>query len=285
MDRRIRESWILKISCPDRLGIVASVAGALRDSRCNIVESAQFGDQESGRFFMRVAVDADASDAPLFLQRLHELTPAFDLDFEFFPATQRPRTLVMVSREGHCLHHLLSRRALGELPFDITAVVSNHETFRAAAEAQGVPFFHVPVTPEGKEQAERQLRALIDEHAIDLIALARYMQILSPAFCRDYEHRLVNIHHSFLPSFKGARPYHQAHAHGVKLVGATAHFVTAELDEGPIIEQETIRIDHGTSAAEIVRHGRDIECLTLARALTWIAQGRVLINGRKTVVL
>lgn len=282
---RVTERWVLRLSCPDRLGIVAGVANALRDTGCNIVESAQFGDAASGNFFMRVCLEAAPAEVTAFTRRFREVAASFHMAFKLAAAHHRPKTLIMVSREGHCLHHILSRRALGDLSFDVALVVSNHDVLRAVVEAHGVPFVHLPIAADARVVAERRLRSLIDQHGIELIGLARYMQIMSPAFCGDFAGRVVNIHHSFLPSFRGAKPYHQAHALGVKLVGATAHFVTAELDCGPIIEQETIRIDHAAGVDQLIRRGRDIESVVLTRALGWVAEGRVMCNGHRTVVL
>ena len=280
-----RERWIFKLSCPDRLGIVAAVAGVMRDSGANIIESAQFGDAMTNRFFMRMCVEVDPQALPALMRRFRHATAGFDMAMEVFAKAYRPRTLVMVSRESHCLFDLLYRREIGELAADVVLVGSNHEVLRNAVETNGLPFFHVSNQAADKAEAERRIRDMIELYSIELIVLARYMQILSADFCRDFEGRIINIHHSFLPSFVGAKPYHQAFERGVKLIGATAHFVTAELDAGPIIEQKTIRVDHATDVTAMIQRGRDIEASVLTRALTWVAEGRVLLNGGKTVLL
>lgn len=281
-----RLRWRVTIECPDRLGLVAAIANACQASRANIVDSAQYADPESGRFFMRLEVATSAGDALYLANLLRKLTGPLGLRFGIQRADHRPRTLVMVSKQGHCLADLLHRHETGDLAIDIAMVASNHERWRCAVERQGLPFVYLPVGADGHEAGvEPALRTLIAEHDIELIVLARYMQVVSPRFCRDFEGRVVNIHHSFLPSFKGAQPYRQAYDHGVKLIGATAHFVSADLDCGPIIEQAVMRVDHRCDATEMVRRGRDVEALVLATAITWVAQGRVFRNGQRTVVL
>jgi formyltetrahydrofolate deformylase len=280
------DSFILTLSCPDRLGIVHAVTGFLSEHGCNIVDSQQFGDRDAGRFFMRVHVER--TDAAYGLESLRaEFAPVaarFAMDWEIHDAASRPRVVIMVSKQGHCLNDLLYRWRIGALPAEIVAIVSNHREFESLARSYDIPFHHIPVTRETKADAEAKLLSLVDEHGIELIILARYMQILSDAVCDRLPGRIINIHHSFLPSFKGARPYRQAYQRGVKLIGATAHYVTANLDEGPIIEQEVARVDHGDGVDQLAAIGRDLECLALARAVRWHLEHRVLLDGHKTIV-
>ncbi|MFI5954790.1 formyltetrahydrofolate deformylase [Cryptosporangium sp. NPDC051539] len=277
--------YVLTLSCADRPGIVHAVAGRLAGAGCNILESQQFGDPFTGRFFMRVHISGPAGGRADDLRDAFAPTAAeFGMDWDVLDLAVRPRVLILVSKLGHCLNDLLFRRETGALAIDVPAIVSNHPDFAALARWHGVPFHHLPVAPDGKAEAEAKLRGLIDEHQVDLVVLARYMQILSDDLCRDLAGRAINIHHSFLPSFKGARPYHQAHTRGVKLIGATAHYVTGDLDEGPIIEQEVARVDHSDSPADMVAVGRDVECLALSRAVRWHVEHRVLLNGDRTVV-
>ena len=274
----------LTLDCPQRPGIVNALSSFLVQHGCDISEHQQFDDRTSGRLFSRttfvVAQDTD----------LAELSAAFepvarDFGMDFTLTGDRPtRLLVMVSKMGHCLNDLLFRWRSGSLGGEVVAVVSNHEDLRPMAEAAGLPFVHVPVTPATKPEAEARLLALVEEFDVDLVVLARYMQVLSDETCRALHGRAINIHHSFLPGFKGAKPYHQAFDRGVKLVGATAHYVTPDLDEGPIIEQEVIRIDHTHDPAALATVGRDAEALALSRAVTWHCQQRVLLNGHSTVV-
>lgn len=281
----MRPDYILTLSCPDRTGIVYRVSGLLFEAGCNILDAQQFGDEESGRFFLRVHFDmAAAAEEPAVRERLQRLGEAFAMDWQLHDARRRARLLVLVSRQGHCLNDLLFRAHSGHLRVDIAAVASNHQDFAALAGSYGVPFHHLPVGVENRAQQERQLLDLVERERIDLVVLARYMQVLSDDMCRHLAGRAINIHHSFLPSFKGAKPYHQAHARGVKLIGATAHFVTPELDEGPIIEQETQRVDHAHSADDMAAIGRDIESVVLARAVKYHIEHRVLQNGSRTVV-
>ncbi|MFN3400449.1 MAG: formyltetrahydrofolate deformylase [Ferrovibrio sp.] len=284
-------SLILTLSCHDRPGIVAAVSGFLASHRFNIRDSAQFGDSETGLFFMRVSVEdleagADGSGRPLEQIRaaFAPVAAPFDMNWEIHDERDRPRMLILVSKFGHCLNDLLYRYSIGALPVEIPAVVSNHRDWYQRAANHNIPFHHWPVTAESKARQEKMLRDLIEQEKIDLIVLARYMQVLSPDLCRDYSGRIINIHHSFLPSFKGANPYKQAHARGVKLIGATAHYVTADLDEGPIIEQEVARVDHGYSPEQLAATGRDIESLVLARAVKYHVEHRIFPNGHKTVV-
>jgi formyltetrahydrofolate deformylase len=277
--------FVLILSCPDRPGIVHAVAGFLAERGGNILESQQFGDQLNGQFFMRIDV---AVPGPVTLEELRaDFAPVaaeFAMTFEIRDARIPVPTLIMVSQQLHCLNDLLFRTSSGSLHIDVRAVVSNHPDARAMAEAQGVPFFHVPVTPETKPEAEARLLELVHEHDVHLVVLARYMQVLSDDLCEELSGRAINIHHSFLPSFKGARPYHQAFDRGVKLVGATAHYVTGDLDEGPIIEQDVMRVDHGYDQRDLVAAGRDVEAQVLSRAVRWHAQSRVLLNGSRTIV-
>ena len=282
----IPAEFVLTLSCPDRPGIVYAVSSFLVQHRCNIVESQQFEDRGSGTFFMRVQFDAH--DPAQTLARLREdflpVSESFRMDWQLFDAAERYRVLLLVSRFGHCLNDLLFRHRIGALEIDIPAIVSNHQDFAGLAEWHGIPFVHVPVTPDTKAQAEERLLGLVRELDVHLVVLARYMQVLSGDLCRELSGRAINIHHSFLPSFKGAKPYHQAHERGVKLIGATAHYVTTDLDEGPIIEQDVARVDHGFTAEQMAAAGRDVECQVLARAVTWHTQSRVLLNGSRTVV-
>ncbi len=277
--------FVLTLSCPDQPGIVAAISACLMAHDCNITDSAQFGDPGSGRFFMRVSFSApdgmprenvETAFAPLFA-RFKMAAGIHDLE-------KRPRAIILVSRFGHCLNDLLYRHRIGALPIEIPAIVSNHRDFYQLAASHDIPFHHLPVTAETRARQESRLLELFEEEGADLVVLARYMQVLSDELCAKLEGRAINIHHSFLPSFKGARPYHQAHKRGVKLVGATAHYVTAALDEGPIIEQEAVRVDHAMSPEDLVAAGRDIESLVLARAVKWHAEHRILLNGNRTVV-
>ncbi len=283
VSRTVSTDWVLTLSCPDRPGIVAAVAGLLAEHGGNITESQQFGDPETGRFFMRVAVEA-ARGYDELAAAFAALAPRFDMTWNLDVAGRPVRTLVMVSTTAHCLNDLAFRQRSEDLPVDLVAVVSNHETLRPMADFYGIDFHHVPVTAATKAEAEARLLALVDELDVELVVLARYMQVLSDDLCSRLPGRIINIHHSFLPSFKGARPYAQAHARGVKLIGATAHYVTADLDEGPIIEQDVERVDHNRTVADMVRLGQDVERRALSRAVRWHAEHRVLLDGPKTVV-
>ncbi len=276
-------SYSLTLSCPDRPGIVHGVSGALVAAGANITESQQYGSPDTGTFFMRVALATDAGEAELRRQ-LEPVARSFGMDWELNVDGTPTRTLIMVSKAAHCLNDLLFQHRSGTLPLEVPVIVSNHPDLADLAAFYGIPFHHIPVTPETKDDAEEQLRALIVEHRIDLVVLARYMQILSDGLCADLRGRAINIHHSFLPSFKGARPYHQAHARGVKLIGATAHYVTGALDEGPIIEQEVIRVDHARSVEQFVAIGRELEGRALVQAVQWHAEHRVLLDGHRTIV-
>ena len=271
----------LTFTCEDRVGIVAAVTGELAAAGGFILDSQQYADLETGRFFMRV-VFKGGDDG--LRDRLVPVAERFALDWTLTPADERPRVLIAVSNTSHCLNDLLHRWSTGALPIEPVGVVSNHETLRSLAEWHGVPFHHLPVTRGTRAEQERRLLDLFKDVSADLLVLARYMQVLSPDLVGALASRCINIHHSFLPSFKGAKPYHQAHARGVKLIGATAHFVTTDLDEGPIIEQAAERVDHRATVDEMITAGRDIEAQVLARAVRWIAERRVLLNGSRTVV-
>jgi len=277
--------YILTLSCPDRTGIVYHVSGLLYELQCNILDAQQFGDEETGRFFLRVHFDLPQAVAEADLRnRLGQLAEDFAMQWQLHDARRRARLLILVSRQGHCLNDLLFRTRSGQLRADVAAIVSNHTDHEPLARSYGIPFHHLPVTPETKPEQERRLLELVQAENIDLVVLARYMQILSPELCRALAGRAINIHHSFLPSFKGARPYHQAHARGVKLIGATAHYVTPDLDEGPIIEQDIERVDHSMSPQDLAQVGSDIESLVLARAVSYHVEHRILLNGHRTVV-
>ncbi|MFC7727525.1 formyltetrahydrofolate deformylase [Nocardioides sp. GCM10028917] len=277
--------FVLTLSCPDRPGIVHAVSGYLVDRGANIVESQQFGDRLTSRFFMRIAfTTATPTDAASLREAFVPTAEGFGMHFELWAADAPYRTLIMVSKHLHCLNDLLFRASTGAVQIDIPAVVSNHPDAGPLVRSYGIDFHHVPVTSATKSDAEEQLMAIVDSTGSHLVVLARYMQVLSDDLCRRLSGRAINIHHSFLPSFKGARPYHQAFDRGVKLVGATAHYVTADLDEGPIIEQDVLRVDHGYDQDQLVAAGRDVEAQVLSRAVRWHAQSRVLLNGDRTVV-
>jgi formyltetrahydrofolate deformylase len=283
----VPNTFILTLSCPQRPGIVHAVTAFLFGHGCDIVEHRQFDDPIRHALFLRTEFvargDTDIDAAQLSTAFRSEVADEFAMDFQL--ADDKPqRVLVMVSKMGHCLNDLIFRWRAGSLHADLVAVVSNHEDLRPMAEAGGLPFIHVPVTPESKPQAEQRLLELVDEYGADLVVLARYMQVLSDNLCLKLLGRAINIHHSFLPGFKGAKPYHQAFDRGVKLVGATAHYVTPDLDEGPIIEQEVIRIDHNYDPRALTIVGRDAEAIALARAVRWHSERRVLLNERSTVV-
>ncbi|SHG16869.1 MULTISPECIES: formyltetrahydrofolate deformylase [Geodermatophilus] len=278
---------VLVLSCEDAPGIVHAVSGLLLQERCTILESHQFDSPTSGMFYMRVEfahVDGSPLDVDALRAAFEETAQRFAMDWRMVDSAQRPRVLILVSRYAHCLNDLLFRNSIGELDLDVVAVVSNHPDLAGTAEFYGVPFRHVPVTPETKPEAEAALLEMVRAERIDLVVLARYMQILSDGLCKELEGRAINIHHSMLPSFKGARPYHQAHARGVKFIGATAHYVTADLDEGPIIEQEMLRVDHALTPEELAARGREAETRALAHAVRWHTENRVLIRGNRTVV-
>lgn len=279
--------YILTIQCPDIVGIVAAVSTFLAEKNAFITESAHFGDPDTGQFFMRTVFRSNAGST-LSLTDLtsdfSDVATKFAMTWNLHDSQEKARAIIAVSKFGHCLNDLLHRVQVGAMPIDVVAVVSNHETFRDLVEWHDVPFHHLTITPETKQEQERKLLSLVDEKNCELLILARYMQILSDSVCAALPGRVINIHHSFLPGFKGARPYHQAHARGVKIIGATAHYVTPDLDEGPIIEQAVERVDHTLSPDDLVHFGRDIESTVLSRAVRWHAEHRVLLNGAKTVV-
>jgi formyltetrahydrofolate deformylase len=282
--------YILTLSCPDHRGIVHRVSGFLAGHGCNIIDSAQFGDAQSQLFFMRVhfaAEDVAVSDATLRAD-FAAVAAELGMHAQLHDAGKKPRMILMVSKIGHCLNDLLFRYRSGLLPVEIPAIVSNHTDFYQLAASYNIPFHHLPLPAGASEQAKRAQEArvmeIVEANQIDLVVLARYMQILSPQMCEALAGRAINIHHSFLPSFKGAKPYYQAHERGVKLIGATAHFVTSDLDEGPIIEQDVERVDHAMGPDTLTAIGRDVECVVLARAVKWFVEHRILLNGHKTVV-
>ncbi|MDQ3095826.1 MAG: formyltetrahydrofolate deformylase [Actinomycetota bacterium] len=278
---------LLVLSCPDRPGIVHAVTGFLMSMGGNIVQSQQYGDAETGSFFLRVHFELTQRSATVEELRL-AFAPTgdqFAMTWDMWDHAARYKTLILVSRAGHCLNDLLFRWSTGALQIDIPAIVSNHRDLEGLANSYGIPFHQIAVTPETKATAEQQLMELVNELDVHLVVLARYMQVLSDESCRALRGRAINIHHSFLPSFKGASPYHQAHQRGVKLIGATAHYVTADLDEGPIIEQDVTRVSHDFTPAQLVSAGRDVESQVLSRAVRWHCETRVMLNGSKTVVL
>jgi formyltetrahydrofolate deformylase len=278
---------ILTLSCPDKPGIVHAVTGIFAREQHNILDLQQFSDPISEKFFMRVHF----GPSPKASESTEHLRPIFDslaedykMAYKIRPVSQKPRVLIMVSKIGHCLNDLLFRAKTGQLPIEIPLIVSNHPEFAGLAASYGIEFHHLPVTKDTKAVQEGQILDLIKQHNIELVVLARYMQVLSPTLCEAMSGRIINIHHSFLPSFKGAKPYHQAYDRGVKIIGATAHFVTADLDEGPIIEQRVARVDHSINPNGLVDEGSNIESQVLAAAVKWYAEGRVFMNGTKTVV-
>lgn len=276
---------VLTLSCKDRKGIVAAVGQSIVAQDCNIEESAQYFDKMSGLFFMRVVFrSSEGVGADQFKEGFEPVGLAYAMDWDIRDMDVKQRVLIMVSKTGHCLNDLLYRWRVGQLPMDPVGIASNHEDWRGRVEAEGLPFFHLPITPDTKAEQEAQLEALVEEQEVDLIVLARYMQILSDSLSRRLEGQVINIHHSFLPSFKGARPYHRAHERGVKLIGATSHYVTPDLDEGPIIEQDVTRVDHSMSPDEFVAAGRDVESQVLARGVQYHLERRVLLNGDRAVV-
>jgi formyltetrahydrofolate deformylase len=278
------QTYILTFSCPDRLGLVHAVSGFLLERGGNIEEAAQYNDHDTGLFFMRVQFSCSQLSHTELKSQLTTFAEPLKLQWNLQTLAQPMRTVIMVSKEGHCLNDLLFRWKSGLLPLDIRAIVSNHREFYQLAASYNVPFHHIPVTAATKEQAEAKQLEIIEAEGAELVVLARYMQILSDNMCRQLNGRAINIHHSFLPSFKGAKPYYQAHDRGVKLIGATAHYVTADLDEGPIIEQDVARVDHSRTVEDLTALGRDTESQVLARAVKWHSEHRVLLNGHKTVI-
>ncbi|MFZ6767217.1 formyltetrahydrofolate deformylase [Undibacterium sp. Di26W] len=286
----IRPEYILTLSCPDQRGIVHSVSGFLAHHGCNIIDSAQFGDAQSATFFMRVhfAVEDTAISDSALRDDFAVLGGSMQMNWQLHDAHHKPRVMLMVSKIGHCLNDLLFRYKSGLLPVEIKAIVSNHTDFYQLAASYNIPFHHLPLAAgapaEAKRAQEQKVLDIVAANDIELVVLARYMQILSPQLCDALKGKAINIHHSFLPSFKGAKPYYQAHERGVKLIGATAHFVTGDLDEGPIIEQDVERVDHSMEPETLTAIGRDVECVVLARAVKCFVEHRILLNGHKTVV-
>jgi formyltetrahydrofolate deformylase len=279
--------YVLVLQCADTKGIVAAVSSYLAKLDCSITESHHFHDAETKLFFMRTVFVTEAEHGlglDQFNADFGDISRRFNMQWSLRDLSVKPKLLIAVSKFGHCLYDLLHRWRSGLLPVDIPAVISNHDDMRSFVEWSGIPFYHLPVEKENKENQEREIIRLVDDLKIDLVVLARYMQILSPDMCRAIAGRCINIHHSFLPSFKGAKPYHQAHSRGVKIIGATAHYVTTDLDEGPIIEQGVERVSHAQTPDDLVTIGRDIECAVLARAVTWHIENRLVINGKRTVV-
>src|SRR6516165_1885038 len=277
-------TYILTLSCPDRPGIVHAVSGFLLERDGNIEEAAQYSDTSTGLFFMRVSFSCPRHDLAQLREQLAEFAPRFSMRWGLHDSDRSMPTVILVSKLGHCLNDLLFRCRSGLLRLDVRAIISNHRDFYQLAASYNVPFHHIPVTAATKAQGEARQLEIIESEGADLVVLARYMQILSNDLCTQLAGRAINIHHSFLPSFKGAKPYYQAHDRGVKLIGATAHYVTADLDEGPIIEQDVERVDHSATPEDLTAIGRDVECVVLARAVRWYVEHRVLRNGRKTVV-
>ncbi|MBB3995578.1 formyltetrahydrofolate deformylase [Sulfitobacter undariae] len=279
------KKYALTVTCPSKRGIVAAIANYLADTDCNITDSAQFDDKETANFFMRVSFESEGDAELADVEKgFADVAGAFGMEYEFHDEAQKMKVVIMVSRFGHCLNDLLYRWRIGALPIDIVGVVSNHMDYQKVVVNNDIPFHCIKVTPENKPEAEARIMAVVEEAGADLIVLARYMQILSDEMCQKMSGRIINIHHSFLPSFKGANPYKQAFQRGVKLIGATSHYVTADLDEGPIIEQDTVRVTHAQSANDYVSLGRDVESQVLARAIHAHIHRRVFLNGNKTVV-
>jgi formyltetrahydrofolate deformylase len=277
-------SYVLTFSCPDQTGIVYAVTGLMAERGGNITDAAQYNDTSTGQFFMRVQFSMDPEKLADFRSKFGDTAKAMAMSWQLQAANAKMRAFIMVSKLGHSLNDLLFRHRSGLLQLDIRGVVSNHRDFYQLAASYDIPFHHIPVTPDTKAQAEGKLLELVAQEQIELVVLARYMQVLSENLCKQLEGKAINIHHSFLPSFKGAKPYYQAHDRGVKIIGATAHYVTSDLDEGPIIEQDIQRVDHSCDPQQLTTIGRDVESAVLARAVTWHAQRRILLNGHKTVV-
>lgn len=283
MEKTIR--YILTIKCPDRIGIVAAVSSTLAGFEANIVESHQYSDTESNYFFMRVVFDMRPASSSELNREVTSLGESFAMEWHLYDLRQKPRIMILVSKAEHCLNDLLYRHRTGALDMDVTAIVSNHQTLAYLADWHHIPYHHLKVTAQTKTAQEQRILDLVKKTNTELVVLARYMQVLSDTLCQALAGRAINIHHSFLPGFKGAKPYHQAHIRGVKLIGATAHYVTPHLDEGPIIEQEIERVDHTHSVDQLIAVGRDIENIVLARAVRYHLERRVFIDGNKTVVL
>ena len=277
--------FVLLIATEDRKGIVAAVANSIASQDCNIVESSQYGDGFNGRFFMRVAFCGPAAmTIESFTDAFTPVATAYRLDWQVHDLRRKTKAMIMVSQGGHCLNDLLYRTSTNRLPMEVTSVVSNHTTWQRRAEHEQITFHHLPITPENKLEQEARLLQLVEEQEVDLIILARYMQVLSDQLCRKLDGRVINIHHSFLPGFKGAKPYHRAYDRGVKMVGATAHYVTPDLDEGPIITQDVSIVDHADTVEDLIAQGQDTESRVLARAVKLHLEHRVLLNGNRTIV-
>jgi formyltetrahydrofolate deformylase len=285
-EREPGREFVLTVSCPDRRGIVHAVTGAMLQEDLTIADSQQFGDPSSGEFHLRMHLIREGApvDVGELAAAFQPVAEQFGMDWQVRDMAVSHRVLVMVSRQGHCLNDLLYRTETGSLAMEVPAIVSNHEDFRDLAAWHEIPFHHIPATAATRSEAETALRQIVDDYRIDTIVLARYMQILSAQFCADFSGRIINIHHSLLPSFKGAKPYTQAHDRGVKVIGATAHYVTADLDEGPIIEQDFRRVDHRLSPSELASVGQDVEAMALSRAVRWHVESRVILRGRRTIV-
>ena len=278
-------NYVLLISCEDRKGIVAAVANSIASQDCNIVESSQFGDSPTGQFFMRIALAVpEVLTIDRFTQAFTPVATAYRLDWQLHDLKCKLRAMIMVSQGGHCLNDLLYRTSTGRLPMEVTSIVSNHTTWQRRAEHEGIAFHHLPITPQNKAEQEAHLLVLIEQQQVDLIILARYMQVLSDDVCRRLDGRVINIHHSFLPGFKGAKPYHRAYERGVKMVGATAHYVTADLDEGPIITQDVSIVDHADSVDDLIAQGQETESRALSRAVKAHLEHRILLCGSRTVL-
>ncbi len=278
--------YILRLSCDDKPGIVAAVATTLRDNHCNIEESSQFHDPNSNRFYMRVVFTPLENNAlQEFQEAFKNIAKEFSLDWHICDFTAKLKTMIMVSQHDHCLHDLLYRQRTGQLPIEITGVISNHSVTRDMVEGHNIPFHYLPFDKADKTKQEKDVRQIIEDTNSELIVMARYMQILTEEFCEAYKGRVINIHHSFLPGFKGARPYHQAYERGVKIIGATAHFATSDLDEGPIITQDIAPVDHTHTPQKMQAMGRDTESRVLAKAVHLYAERRIFLNGRRTIIL
>lgn len=278
------QAYILTLSCPDRRGLVHAVSGFLLEQGANIEEASQYNDNATGLFFMRVQFACENTDIAALKEATAQLAQTYEMKWSLHSQEERMKTVLMVSRQGHCLNDLLFRWSSGQLPIDIRAIISNHRDFYQLAASYNIPFHHIPVTAATKAQAEAKQYEIIEAEGAELVVLARYMQVLSNDLCQKLAGKAINIHHSFLPSFKGAKPYYQAHERGVKLIGATAHYVTTDLDEGPIIEQDVARADHTDTVEDLTTRGQDTESQVLARAVKWHSERRVILNGHKTVV-
>ena len=281
----ITNDYVLLIACEDRKGIVAAVANSLVSQDCNIVQSAQYGDDVTGRFFMRVLLKTPQNmTVERFTEAFMPVATAFRLEWRIHDLKQKLRAMIMVSQGGHCLNDLLYRTSSNRLPMEVTSIVSNHLNWESRAKHEQIPFHYLPISPENKAEQEAKLLAMVEEQKVDLIILARYMQVLSDDVCRKLDGRVINIHHSFLPGFKGAKPYHRAYERGVKMVGATAHYVTPDLDEGPIITQDVSIVDHADTVDDLIAQGQDTESRVLARAVKAHLEHRVMLNGARTIV-